>query len=427
MSMRKATSFVALLMAVMLLLVAAPNIAVGPTETVSYKEGVNGYIGTHDTFIRPDDPDGVMPPYFAMEVVARGGPAFPWLRGVVRFANQDDLPPGANVISAELTMVCQEAVPPGGVPGHLLNGGENVEVYGLLKEFDQSQATWNQHSAGNAWEVPGAEGATDRFATPDDTQFIGTKCNGDVTLPAGAPIVPTPYTWDVTASYLAQLAQGKEEFGWVFFSPDWEENSVRFYTHELAQNGEFSPELRVTYEVPPAPDMAVVDSFFVVQPQIGVDASLLTIVQNVGDLAGTATVEIRVDGGIADLFGVSLAPGEDIVLNTIIVGTASSHDIQVNVVGVVPDDRDLTNNGFAFTQAFSTSPPPPQVLSCTKTLANGMVVGMGGPACSDNLLWLTCEVAGPGTDTVDMGNFKGEAFGWDIECQDGNIWHYATA
>lgn len=34
--------------------------------------------------------------------------------------------------------------------------------------------------------------------------------------------------------------------------------------------------------------------------------------------------------------------------------------------------------------------------------------------------------AGPGTDTMDMGSFKGEAFGWTIECQDGTIWHYAN-
>lgn len=194
-------------------------------------------------------------------------------------------------------------------------------------------------------------------------------------------------------------------------------------SYELSQSGVVS---ECDGGEAPAPDMAVVDSFFVVQPQIGVDASLLTIVQNVGNLAGTATVEIRVDGSITDLFGVSLAPGEDVVLNTLITGTAASHDISVQVVEVAPEDRNLVNNAFAFTQAFSTSPPPPQALSCTKTLANGRVVGMGGPACSDNLLWLTCGVAGPGTDTVDMGNFKGEAFGWDIECQDGTIWHYAS-
>lgn len=217
------------------------------TIEMVYKEGVNNYVGTHDTFIRPDSPDSVMPPLFAMEVVSRPGP-IPWLRGLVRFANQQPLPSDAQILAAELTMVCQEAVPPGGVPGHLLGGGMNVSVYGLLKEFKQDEATWNHYASGLTWEVPGAEGTADRFTSADDTQFILTKCDGvgtDPSSPIGGDVVPTPYTWDVLSSYLAQRNEGKEEYGWVFFTLDEDEDTVRFFTHEMSN--EHAPKLVVKY------------------------------------------------------------------------------------------------------------------------------------------------------------------------------------
>lgn len=217
------------------------------TMVTVYKEGINSYEGTHDTFIRPDHPDSVMPPRYAMEVVAKTG-AIPCIRGVVRFADQQVLPPNAQILAAELTMVCQQAVPLGGVPGHLAGGGMNVNVYGLLKEFMQDEATWNHYASSLAWEIPGAEGITDRFATADDTQFILTKCDGvgtDPSSPTGGNVVPAPYTWNVLGSYLTQREQGREEYGWVFFTLDGDEDSVRFFTHEM--NDEFAPELMVRY------------------------------------------------------------------------------------------------------------------------------------------------------------------------------------
>lgn len=213
------------------------------TEAV-YKDGVDGYAGTHDTFIRPDAPDSVMPSNFAMEIVSRIG-GIPWLRGVVRFSGQQALPLQAQVLDAKLTLVCQEAVPSGGVPGHLAGGGMSVGAYGLLQGFNQDEATWNVYATGQNWGVPGAEGPTDRMTTADEIEFIGTKCNGDATLPAGDPVVPTPYEWNVLSSYLAQSDLGSQEYGWVLFTNDADEDSVRFFTHEMSQTN--SPELRLKY------------------------------------------------------------------------------------------------------------------------------------------------------------------------------------
>jgi len=221
-----------------------PQIYHYKTTEVTYKAGINGYDGTQDTFIRPDHPDSVMPENVAMEVGARTG-GIPWIRGVVLFAEQEPLPANAQVVEVTLTMVCQEAVPVGGVPGHLAGGGMNVGVYGLLKEFIETEATWNAYASGSNWEVAGAEGATDRFISADDVKFIGTKCNGDESLPPEAAIVPTPYDWDVTSSYLAQKALGKEEYGWVFFTTESDEDGVRFFTHEMSE--EYAPQLHLKY------------------------------------------------------------------------------------------------------------------------------------------------------------------------------------
>jgi hypothetical protein len=209
-----------------------------------YKEGVNGYLGTNDTFIRPDSPDSVMPSNFAMEVVA---PPFPaaWLRGLVRFANQQVLPPQSQILSAELSMVCQEAVPQGGVPGYLNGGGMNVDVYGLQQQFNENEATWNNYATGLPWATPGAEGSTDRNASPDSNQFILNKCSGNPSILPGDPVEPTPYTWNVFDGYMAQKSLGKEEFGWVFFTPDQDGDAVRFFTHEMSQVD--APELQIKY------------------------------------------------------------------------------------------------------------------------------------------------------------------------------------
>ena len=48
---------------------------------------------------------------------------------------------------------------------NVTDAGGPYSCYGLLREWSEPEVTWNQAKSGNAWEVPGALGATDRDNT----------------------------------------------------------------------------------------------------------------------------------------------------------------------------------------------------------------------------------------------------------------------
>lgn len=174
-------------------------------------------------------------------------------------------------------------------------------------------------------------------------------------------------------------------------------------------------------------DLALVEAFFPTPPQIGTVSTMLAVVRNVGGVAMSADVHTRLDGALVDVQTVVLQPCSADVVEISLIGELPSHDLRIELLDADPADQNPANGVLELSQIFSSEPPPPDVLSCTRILPSGRALGLGGPACAASLTGLSCQLAGPGNDLVELGGFRGETFVWDVECSgDGDLFHYAS-
>ncbi len=115
-----------------------------PFTSLSFQDGVNGYTGTQDTRIRSDMPDRNFGSSKKVEV--DGNPDF---SSLIRW-DLGSIATGATVTSATITI-------------NVVKSSNDVfELYELKRPWTESEATFNQASAGAAWEIAGASGAGDR-------------------------------------------------------------------------------------------------------------------------------------------------------------------------------------------------------------------------------------------------------------------------
>jgi len=159
--------------------------------TVTFQEGLNGYAGTHDTFLNMGMPDTVFGAYgYWRWDLADPEPYEEF--GLLKFeglfgggANQ--IPPGAAILSATLSLVAEDG---SDAPG---------EVHEASASWDEASATWNNFGA-----APGVQ--------PEEVgEFVGH-----------APVAAGVFELDVTRSVSAWAMGERENQGWVFVpaSPD---------------------------------------------------------------------------------------------------------------------------------------------------------------------------------------------------------------
>ncbi len=126
-----------------------------PPTTVSFQEGVNGYIGTQDATIKRSNAIGN---YGATTNLVAYGAASSDEASLVKW-NINAIPTNVTVVSASITFL-------------LLNGAappEDYEMYEVLRPWIESEITWNQPAAGATWGTAGAQGAGDH-----GTDVVGT-------------------------------------------------------------------------------------------------------------------------------------------------------------------------------------------------------------------------------------------------------------
>lgn len=164
---------------------------------------------------------------------------------LLRFDNLD-LPAGATINSATLTLGLIEL----GFDG---TTSLDVSVYGLLVPYKQSEASWANRQAGQAWNGPGAtatsgsytfDGAFDRLGVADDT----------VTFTPSSPTGVVNYEWDVTTSFVAQYNAGNL-YGFAgVASSNFPASSATFASFVPDFSGHpFRPMLTVDYTPIPEP------------------------------------------------------------------------------------------------------------------------------------------------------------------------------
>jgi hypothetical protein len=206
-----------------------------PVE-LSFQQGVDGYLGTNDTTLNSWLPTGARgseaslelfyarPPYTAIHPETQKAP-------ILRF-DLTLLPTMANVVTATLELYVPKA------PDRDLR----AETHALLRGWDEATATWAQPAAGQAWSVPGAQGAgTDYAEAATDNQHIqvdGTRW----------------YTFDVTSMVREWVKTPLLNYGVILRAKAGDDPSnvgVAFASREYPTIA-LRPRLRITYGLSPS-------------------------------------------------------------------------------------------------------------------------------------------------------------------------------
>src|SRR5258708_18824092 len=179
--------------------------------------------------LHPDSNQGGFSPVVSGTLGAAA--SFENRRIVLRFDLGGRIPPGAVVNSVSVKVVVVLKVP-------LSPANSNFGLRRLLQPWNELDVTWNSRTATNAWEVPGADGATDSLANPSSDVFVtGT---GTYMFPSTAAVVADVQAW---------VDNPGTNAGWLLYSES--EGTARtarhFATREDPAN---TPVLVVTYSLP---------------------------------------------------------------------------------------------------------------------------------------------------------------------------------
>jgi hypothetical protein len=189
--------------------------------TVTLQDGLNGYTGTRDVYLSsfyPTTNQGTLG-----ELRESGSYA-----DLVRFAifqsEGGPVPNGATIVSATLSLYKSTFY------------DFTYQVSRMLRNWDETQATWSVWRAGQPWSAAGALGAgTDYASVPDATVAAGWD--------------PQWVSANVTAGVQA-MSSGQPNNGWRLVRVAGNGNEKKFWSREYAANSTLRPKLVVQYTVP---------------------------------------------------------------------------------------------------------------------------------------------------------------------------------
>jgi len=127
-----------------------------PTEVI-FQQGVDGYTGCEDTYIETYNAGEN---YCAEDLLLVRGEES--TSALIRF-DVSSIPSNATIVEAYLETYAD----PSSSSQEL-----EVSVFGLLRDWEACEATWNEASVGSAWETAGAMGLTDRAVVPADRAIV---------------------------------------------------------------------------------------------------------------------------------------------------------------------------------------------------------------------------------------------------------------
>ena len=139
-----------------------PISSVSEALTVNLQEGVNGYVGTTDTYIQQGSPttnNGAATTCHADGDDGGGNDKSCLIRWSI-----SGIPAGSTVTSATITLNAVDG-----------SGSNTYNVYALNRTWNESQATWNVAQSGTNWGTPGAMAASDRGAVIGTVNGSGSR------------------------------------------------------------------------------------------------------------------------------------------------------------------------------------------------------------------------------------------------------------
>jgi hypothetical protein len=195
-------------------------------QTLKLQEGFTGYTGTSDTFLNRWEPDtphsqGAYGDRLSIRATA------PTIMNPLLKFELIGLPPNAVVVRATLDLRAYA--------GPAQGSQMNVNLYQVLRNWDEAQATWNRASNAQAWQTPGCLGSLDRAGSPISSRLL----NG----------IDTPYTFDLS-SLADDWQRGQaQNYGVVLQSTD-EQNLEYSFSSSRSTQASNRPILNVRYYVP---------------------------------------------------------------------------------------------------------------------------------------------------------------------------------
>lgn len=115
----------------------------------------------------------------------------------------------------------------------------SMGVYRVKQDWVDSEASWNNFSAGNAWETPGCGGSNDRELTAIGSQILDSSYLGWIDFQLDA------------ASIQEMLTEGNfQNRGFLLMNDIELDDSSRFFSLEYTTDLTKLPKLVITYETP---------------------------------------------------------------------------------------------------------------------------------------------------------------------------------
>ena len=185
--------------------------------------------------------------------------------GLLRFNIATNLPPGAHLLRAELTLQVTRQ-PKDGFTGASMElhrvlraWGEGTEISlesnhpGTGSPAATNEATWNYRFAGttNTWAIPGGAAGIDYATNISSEQFIYDVGNSPYTFPSSAPAIADAQFW---------LDHPEQNFGWMLKGTDEEARfTARRYASREDPNEDSRPVLYLEFVPPPRIESIALD------------------------------------------------------------------------------------------------------------------------------------------------------------------------
>jgi hypothetical protein len=202
-------------------LVALASPAVAQT-TVTLQEGLNSYTGTTDTDAWSGDPDANRGTQ--QSILLNWSTNFALIRFPIFASEGGPVPNGATISSATLSLYKSN------------NLDSNFQAQRLLRDWNETQATWNNAAAATPWQTPGAQGAMDVASSADGQGSVGAA-------PAWLDINVT--------SGLQAFAGGAANYGWKVTWTSGTTGAKEFVSRNNVGSPSLRPKLTVVYTTTP--------------------------------------------------------------------------------------------------------------------------------------------------------------------------------
>lgn len=271
-------------------------VPLSPGGELTLQDGVNGYAGTRDSYLSFWHPNQTFGAQALLQ--QQTGRYDDLIRFAVFDGESGPIPAGAQIQSAVVSIYKYTYYD---------------HSYGLrrvLKDWDESQVSWNSASSVASWDQPGASG-------------VGTDVAQTLDAQASAGWAPGWVDFDVTTAVQA-MSNGDSNYGWKLAGLGGNGNLKRFHSSEYADDASLRPKLVISY----------INAGPIDKPSIAFTSPATGEEFTVGS-------SVSLEAAVGDDANATLT-GVDFYADGVLIGQAASAPYQISWSAVAPGSYTLT-------------------------------------------------------------------------------------